>query len=117
MFGCRLLLSGGRLFTESVIDIELWVNSDGMGRIWDQVHSLSYEHNRMVVNPLHRLFHQVNLTDTTNSTTSYTSLVPVDDSSAMVFYECYMVSQTPGVVGAHGHFSMKVTVASPSPSY
>lgn len=108
---CRLLLSGGRLFTESVIDIELWVNSDGMGRVWDQVHSLSYEHNRVVVNPLHRLFHQVNLTDTTNSTTSYTSLVPFNEDSALVFYECYMVSSTPGVVGAHGFFSMRITLA------
>ena len=30
----RLLLSGGRLFTEGLIDIELWVSSDGMGRTW-----------------------------------------------------------------------------------
>ena len=107
----RLLLSGGRLFTESLIDIELWISSDGMGRRWDQVHSLSYEHNRHVVNPLHKLFHQVNLTDTANSTTSYTSLVPLDSTSALLFYECFMVSETPGVVGGHGHFSMKVTLS------
>ena len=66
----RLLLSGGRLFTEGLIDIELWVSSDGMGERWDQVHSLSYQHNRNVVNPLHKLFHQVNLTVGVNSTTS-----------------------------------------------
>ena len=66
----RLLLAGGRLFTEGLVDIELWVSSDGMGIRWDQVHSLSYQHNRNVVNPLQRLFHQVNLTVGVNSTTS-----------------------------------------------
>ena len=30
----RLLLSGGRLFTEGLIDIYLWVSSDGMGTKW-----------------------------------------------------------------------------------
>ena len=34
----RLLLSGGRLFTEGLIDIELWVSSDGMGTRWVRDH-------------------------------------------------------------------------------
>ena len=33
----RLLLSGGRVYTEGIIDMEVWVNSDGLGRRWDQV--------------------------------------------------------------------------------
>ena len=33
----RLLLSGGRLFTEGLIDIYLWVSSDGMGTRWVRV--------------------------------------------------------------------------------
>ena len=37
----RLLLSGGRVYTEGIIDMEVWVNSDGMGKVWDQVHSIS----------------------------------------------------------------------------
>ena len=76
----------------------------------DQVHSLSYEHNRHVVNPLHKLFHQVNTTDSTNSTTSYMSLVRLNASTAVVMYECYMVSEVPGVVGEHGNFAMRVSV-------
>jgi hypothetical protein len=109
--GNTLLLSGGRLMTEGLIDIELWVNSDGMGKVWDQAHSISYQHNRNVVNPLHRLFWQVNTTDSTNSTTSYTSLVPVSETEAVILYECHMVSGDPMKVGAHGAFSMKITVA------
>ena len=82
-----------------------------MRNMQDQVHSLSYEHNRRVVNPLHKLFHQVNTTDSVNSTTSYMSLVKLNESTAVVMYECYMVSKVPGVVGPHGQFSMRVSVA------
>jgi hypothetical protein len=53
---------------------------------------------------------QVNTTDSANSTTSYTSLVKLNESTAMVMYECYMVSAVPGVVGKHGQFSMRVNL-------
>ena len=54
----RLLLSGGRVFTDGVVDIEIWISSNGMGKIWDQVHSVSYQHNRHAVSPVHQLTHE-----------------------------------------------------------
>jgi hypothetical protein len=66
----RLLLSGGRVYTEGIIDIEVWTNSDGMGRRWDQVHSISYQHNRLAVSPVSEfvgLFQSLLLQDFLNS--------------------------------------------------
>ena len=102
------------MLTEGIVDIELWVSSDGMGRIWDQVHSLSYQHNLLVPlvpNPLQKLWYQVNLTGAPfNSTTSYTPRVKLNASTALLLYECDTVSATPGVVWSNGHFAMAVSV-------
>jgi hypothetical protein len=107
----RLLLSGGRVFTEGVVDMEIWVNSDGNGKRWDQVHSISYQHNRLAVSPVHQLSRFVNLTDTSGSTTSYVSLVKLDPVTALVVYSCDVAlnenkSETGGLEG----FSMRLTL-------
>ena len=107
----RLLLSGGRVYTEGIIDMEIWVSSDGMGKRWDQVHSVSYQHNRLAVSPVHKLSKFVNLTDGVNSTTSYVSLMKLDPQTALLVYEC---KDDPGsnYSAREGleHFSMRITV-------
>ena len=113
----RLLLSGGRVFTEGVVDIEIWVNSDGMGRQWDQVHSIAYQHDRLasVVTPTHKPVPQlskwVNLSDTSGSTTSYVSLLKLDPETALVVYSCDIaLNQNKSETGGMKTFSMRVTL-------
>ena len=60
--GGPLLLSGGRLTTESMTGIFLWVSSDGFGHRWDQVHSLSYQHNLLQPLPMLKFPETVNTT-------------------------------------------------------
>jgi hypothetical protein len=48
-----LLLSGGRLFTEGLIDIELWVSSDGMGTRWVRKSPPDTERTRSLPIPAH----------------------------------------------------------------
>lgn len=49
--------------------------------------------------------------DAANELSADTSLVKLDDTTAVVFYECFMVTAEPGVVGKNGQFSMRVGVA------
>eukprot|EP00666_Eupelagonemidae_sp_cell4sb_P010411 gene10411-23024_t len=140
----RLLLVGGRLLTESLIDIpiahtspgqpahsKVWVCSDGMGRHWDQTHSVSYTsgsqkieflshtrqfscdpllhwHNRLAPDAM-KLWYQFNVTEVVNSTTSYASLVKLDPVTALIYYEGHTVSPTPGRVGDHMMFSSRIS--------
>ena len=76
-----------------------------------QVHSISYQHNRLAVSPVHRLSRFVNLTDGINSTTSYVSLMKLDPQTALVVYECKddpgsNYSQRSGLE----QFSMRITL-------
>lgn len=122
-----LLLSGGRLTTEGMAGIFVWVSSDGFGRGWDQVYSLSYTHNLLEPSPALRFPQTVNTTldlegctgkgtpypdcplNTSRvhcpstytykncSTTGYTSLLRAGSNSAVVVYD-----------GPSGIFSMRL---------
>ena len=88
-----LLLSGGRVLTEKTIDIRLWVSVDG-GHTF-ATHSISYEHNRLVKTEKEKMWWQVNSSDTTNSTTGYTSLLPVDAATAILAYDTATTGMNP----------------------
>lgn len=92
-----LLLSGGRLLTERTRDILLWVNWDGMGEVWEP-HSISYQHNLRVTPAALQFSSAVNSTSG-RATTSYTSLLPLGESSASLGYN-----------GETGMFAMTLTV-------
>jgi hypothetical protein len=92
-----LLLSGGRLYTEHTRDILLWVSWDGMGKSWE-THSVSYQHNLRVTPAALRFSAAVNETSG-RATTSYTSLLALDNGRAAIVYN-----------GDTGIFSMTVSV-------
>jgi hypothetical protein len=92
-----LLMSGGRLLTEHTRDILLWISWDGTGRDW-QTFSLSYQHNALVNDTALRFSAAVNST-AGRATTSYTSLLAIDDQTAVVVYN-----------GDTGVFAMRFSV-------
>ena len=87
----------GRLFTENTRDILLWVSWDGTALNW-QTFSLSYQHNRLVKDTALRFSAAVNSTSG-RATTSYTSLLAIDEKTAVVIYN-----------GETGIFAMRFTV-------
>jgi len=91
-----LLLTGGRLLTEHTRDIYLWVDWDGMGDVWEAF-SLSYRHNALVQPEALKFSTAVNSTQG-RATTSYTSLLAIDNTTALIVYN-----------GDTGIFSMRVS--------
>jgi len=81
--GGPLLLSGGRWRNHNTTDILLWWSSDGSGDAgsWADPVSLSYWHNLLAPNATWRFTPHVNSTSEPRETTSYTSLVRIDDGS------------------------------------
>ena len=83
-----MLLSGGRHRNANTSDVILWTSTDGTGEDW-AAHSLSAAHNagQKAAPSLPRYDSAVNSTTyTPRETTSYTSLVALTDTTALVFY-------------------------------
>ena len=93
--GSVLLLSGGRVLTEDTIDIRLWTSTDGHADSWT-TYSVSDQHNRLVTNLEEKLWWQVNTSDTVNSTTAYTSLLPLNDTTVLLAYDGATTGTYPG---------------------
>lgn len=100
--GGKLLLSGGRSVNRGRWDLALWVSKDGLGDAWEE-YSLSALHNErigdrvssiykcMSINEKCKVGENISLTmdptiNTTEYTSAYTSLVALDDKTAVVFY-------------------------------
>jgi hypothetical protein len=93
VLGHQLLLSGGRFRVDAnTSDVLLWVSHDGLGVSWEP-YSISYQHNLGVMRGARvpALTSNVNLSNTTGTgprqTNAYTSLVRLDESRAMIFYD------------------------------
>ena len=87
--GPTMLLSGGRHRNENTSDVILWTATDGAGELW-QAHSLSAAHNAGILPQDSDLRYDANVNSTTFSpreTNSYTSLVALSDSTALVTYD------------------------------
>ena len=86
-----LLLGGGRMRNANTSDILLWVSAAGDGARWS-AHSISSQHNRFMP-PEKRFDSSVNKSGAyptfgdPRETSSYTSLLRVGDSSAIIFYD------------------------------
>lgn len=74
-----LLLSGGRWRDHNTSDILLWSNYDGLGIDWDDPLSITGIHNMLVTNKSWKFDSDVNRTSDPRETTSYTSIVPLDN--------------------------------------
>ena len=91
LLGKTLLLSGGRHRSANTSDALLWANADdGRGERW-RPYSLSYHHNAGAA-PGTALFDaRVNKSrgpwHEPRETNAYTSIVPLDDSSALITYD------------------------------
>ena len=91
--GWKVLLTGGRFRVyHNTSDVLLWVSYDGVGEEWTP-YSLSYHHNlgateRRDIVPFDW---KVNASNTSNlgprETNGYTSIVQLNSSSAIVFYD------------------------------
>lgn len=85
--GTTMLLSGGRHRNDNTSDVILWSSHDGSGEQW-KAHSLSSAHNAGQKDPALRYDAKVNSTDfSPRETNSYTSLVLLTDTSALVIYD------------------------------
>ena len=114
LLGNTLLLSGGRFRAHgNTSDVLLWESADGRGKKW-RPYSLSYQHNALA-RPGTPLF----TADVNNSgplftlprqTNAYTSLVRLNESSALVFYDQRFKDQRLGVTLSKS-FSMVLTVS------
>jgi hypothetical protein len=94
LLGGPLLLSGGRLCTENMTGIFLWVNADGMGGFNSSApgtqnfvrHSISAQHNRLWKGDPQYLFSEMVNDSSVFETLSYTSLTVTGPRSAAIFY-------------------------------
>ena len=91
--GDTMLLSGGRKFgfdgVPDTWDTKLWIGADALGLEWN-VHSISYHHNAGVaryLNSSYVFLPAVNSTKWPWGTTSYTSLVRLDERRALIAYD------------------------------
>ena len=110
--GGGLLLSGGRTVNRGRWDLVLWHNADGLGDDWREF-SLSALHNERIGQRVSQVFknattgENVSLAmsaeiNTTEYTSAYTSLLPLDETSAVVLY---------GRRDRPATFAMRITVA------
>jgi hypothetical protein len=80
-----MLLSGGRWRTNgNTSDILMWVNGDGLGAVWSNAVSISAVHNSLAEDPTWHFSPAVNATSGPRETTSYTSLVALDQGISVV---------------------------------
>jgi hypothetical protein len=101
-----LLLIGGRTCIDKVSGIFLWLNRDGMAKVWERT-SLSYWHNRLWAGGKeYRFSEMVNSTSAWESQ-AYMSLLHTGDNEAVVTYNKYMEENAGG--GSAG-FAMRVTL-------
>jgi hypothetical protein len=85
--GSTMLLSGGRHRNDNTSDVILWTATDGTGESWT-AHSLSAAHNAGQVDPSLRYNGLVNSTTySPRETNSYTSLVALSATKALVIYD------------------------------
>ena len=94
--GSGLLLSGGRSVNRGRWDMSIWWNDDGLGNTWQEF-SLSALHNQRIGDRVSKLWtnattgEHVSLAmataiNTTEYTSAYTSLLALDNSTAVVVY-------------------------------
>ena len=76
-----LLLSGGRP------DVYLWVNPAGDARDWQQVDLLEHHNACLPQEPIRRLFDSNSGTYGYGSTTAYTQMAVVDESTVLLVYD------------------------------
>jgi hypothetical protein len=91
--GGTMLLSGGRMRNMNTSDVILWSSTDN-GETW-AVHSISAAHNVGMVDPALRYDAKVNSTTYgPRETNSYTSLVALNSTSAVVTYDMILTKKT-----------------------
>ncbi len=94
--GSGLLLSGGRSVNRGRWDMSIWWNDDGLGNTWQEF-SLSALHNQRIGERVSKLWtnattgEHVSLAmaaaiNTTEYTSAYTSLLALDNNTAVVIY-------------------------------
>jgi hypothetical protein len=102
--GGRLLLSGGRSVNRGRWDVTLWISKDGLGDAWEE-HSLSAQHNERIGDARSKIYTCTDVREkcsvpvgekiplrlsssinTTEASSAYTSLVALDDKTALVVY-------------------------------
>ena len=85
--GSTMLLSGGRMRNRNTSDVLMWSSTDGEGETWT-AHSISAAHNAGMMDPALRYDAKVNSTNySPRETNSYTSLVALNSTSAVVMYD------------------------------
>ena len=103
-----MVLSGGRLCTEHMTGLFLWLNLKGTRDGEWQRYSLSYQHNvHWDGDPSYKFDERVNATDIFESQ-AYTSLMQVGDDSFVVTYNKYWPKLFNGESGCQGADPTKV---------
>ena len=103
-----LLLTGGRLCIENTKDILLWISLDGSARNWTSF-SLTYHHNQQWHGDARFLFDALVNDTSAWQSLAYTSLVPLGDNSAAIFYQKFFTPEWPPWPSATFMMQVQVT--------